>query len=77
MATILKNPALVHTASPPKKQVDNHVSLELTNDSVKFKDASLLKKEVNRVLLTPVITNQWSIIVIITSRSINQSVSQR
>ena len=53
MATIKKNPALVHTALPPKK-LDNHVSLGLTNDCAKFEGASLLRERGNRVLQTPV-----------------------
>jgi hypothetical protein len=53
MATIIKNPALVHTALPPKK-LDNHVSLGLTNDCAKFEGASLLREGGNQVLQTPV-----------------------
>jgi hypothetical protein len=50
MATIIKDPALVHKALPPKKP-DNCVSLGLTNDCSKLEDTSLLRGGGNRVLL--------------------------
>jgi len=53
MATVIKNPALVHTALPPKR-LDNYVFLGLTNDWAKFEGASLLREGGNRVLQTPV-----------------------
>jgi len=52
MATIIKNPALIHTALPRKK-LDNNVSMGLINDCAKFEDASLLREGGNRVLQTP------------------------
>ena len=41
------------TRAPPPKELDNHVSLVLTNDSAKFEGASSLREGGNRVLQTP------------------------
>jgi hypothetical protein len=65
MATVIKDPALVHTALPPKK-LDNHVYMGLTNDCAKFGGASLLREGGNRVLQTVNscnITNSWTMMV--------------
>ena len=51
MATIIKNPPLIHTALPRKK-LDNHVSMGLIIDCAKFEDASSLREGGNRLLQT-------------------------
>ena len=51
MATIVKIQPLFTLLFLPKK-LDNHVSLELTNDCAKFEGASVLKEGKNRVLQT-------------------------
>jgi len=53
MATIIKSPAPVQIALPPKK-LDNRVSMGLTYYCAKSEDVSSLREGGNRVLQTPV-----------------------